>query len=587
MHAPRVIERSPTHLSASKIPLSRWSLVQMWLTREWVWVSAWLALGMLLRVGSFGRFPLREDEALYAYWARLISSGQDSMLEWVAVDKPPFFIYTLARFFEWFGPSVESGRALNLLASFLSLILLWLLARRIYGPRTARWSLALFALSPFAIVFAPTLYTDPMLVTWLLLALLAASYGSGLGAGLALGMAFATKQNALLFAPLIMGAVLLGSSPAFWQRWVEKVRATHHVSRFTTRPLISVLRLLMFAAGFYYVWFKVWQWDGWRILPSFIPSFWEQSWNSYGGLALVEPAQWPERIAQWWEVGQWLGGWAVGTMVLLGLIVVGVLGIVGHGAMGKSTINNQQSTVNSQQSTINPADLRLPTSDLRFPTSDFRLPTSDPRHWSLLFVAFILAYLLIHIVFSFQAWDRYLLGLTPLLAMLAASGLVLAWDKLAGRKLLQWGLALLVGFSLLWGAGQATLAHIPIGGDRGAYTGIEEVASYLQAHVPTHRGVVYQRWLGWHWNWYLWDGPQGRVYWSDPAMLIDDIRTEPNGYTRYVVIPGWHMDERVLLERALAVDDLGLAERLLVHHPDDERLQFAVYEIVAGDGGGP
>jgi len=575
MQVQRVIDRNPNNLPVFASILSHWPVVRAWLSSEWVWATAWLVLGMFLRIWTLGRFPLREDEALYAYWARLISSGQDTMLEWVAVDKPPFFVYTLARFYEWFGPSVESGWMLNLLASFFSLVLLWLLARRIYGPRTARWALALFALSPFAISFAPTLYTDPMLVAWLLFALLAASYGSGLGAGLALGMAFATKQNALLFAPLILGAVLLGTSPIFWQRWLNKTSASHHVSRFTSRPLISVLRLLTFAAGFYYIWFKVWQWDGWRILPSFIPSFWEQSWNSYGGLTLVGLTQWPERVAQWWEVGQWLGGWMVGTVVLIGLVIVGV---VERNESKKG--NKEQSTINSQQLTANGQ-----LSDTRLPTSDLRLLTSDHRYWSLLFVIFILAYLLLHIVFSFQAWDRYFLGLAPLLAMLAARGLVVGWDALRDRKVLRWGLAIMVGFSLLWGAGQATTARIPIGSDHGAYAGIEEVASYLQAQVPAQHGVLYQRWLGWHWKWYLWDGPEGRVYWSDPAMLLDDIRTSPDGYTRYVVFPGWHIAERIPLERALVVDNLGLTERLIVNHPEDRRLQFAVYEIVAGDEG--
>ena len=38
-------------------------------------VVFWLGLGMVLRVWSFGWYPLREDEALYAYWARLVASG--------------------------------------------------------------------------------------------------------------------------------------------------------------------------------------------------------------------------------------------------------------------------------------------------------------------------------------------------------------------------------------------------------------------------------------------------------------------------------------------------------------------------------
>lgn len=180
------------------------------------WLVGWLAVGAGLRGWSSGRFPLREDEALYAFWARLISSGLDPMLERVAVDKPPFFLYALAQFFTWFGPSEASGRLLSQIASFLSIFLVGALAWRMYGRRTAMVALPLAALSPFAISFAPTLYTDPTLTAWLLLALLAASLrrGRGLGwrlasgllAGLALGMAFDTKQNALLFVPLVLGA---------------------------------------------------------------------------------------------------------------------------------------------------------------------------------------------------------------------------------------------------------------------------------------------------------------------------------------------------------------------------------------------
>jgi len=117
MQVQRVDGRNPNNLPVFTSLSSYWPVARARLSGEWIWVTAWLALGMFLRIWSLGRFPLREDEALYAYWARLISSGQDTMLEWVAVDKPPFFIYALASFFEWFGPSLESGWMLNLLAS--------------------------------------------------------------------------------------------------------------------------------------------------------------------------------------------------------------------------------------------------------------------------------------------------------------------------------------------------------------------------------------------------------------------------------------------------------------------------------------
>lgn len=514
-----------------------------------MWLALWLGIGMALRMWSFSWFQLREDEALYAYWARLISSGQDPMLERVAVDKPPFFIYSLANFFTWFGPSIESGRILNLLVSLLALLLLWVLARRIYGPRIARWALVLFALSPFAIVFAPTLYTDPMLVVWLLLALLLAAYGFGLGAGLALGMAFATKQNALLFAPLILGALALGRYPGFWRRALARISARV--------PSISdswanLLSFAAFATGFYFVWFKVWQWDGWRILPAEIPSFWEQSWNSYGGLSWLGPSHWPGRMAAWWEVWRWLGGSTAGTLLLVGFVGMAV-GV---------------------------AFVTLARTDKKKRSSR----ESDAYKWDILFAAFITGYLILHVVVGFQPWDRYLLGLAPLLALLAARGLIFAWDRLAGHGRYRLALAVLVAALVLLGAGKAATGRIPVGGDHGAYSGIEQVTAYLQRTVPARKGVIYQRWLGWHWNWYLWDSPAGRVYWADPAMLIEDLSADPTGYARFVVFPAWHLDEVEALEAALLAQNLCLQERLLVRGGADLGQRFVVYQIVPRDG---
>ena len=489
-------------------------------------VLLWLVVGMVLRVWQMGWFPLREDEALYSFWARLVASGQDVMLERVAVDKPPVFIYTLARWFQWFGPSDAAGRSLNLLLSGLTMLALWLLARHLFGRQLALWTLAFFALSPFAISFAPTVYTDPMLTLWLVLALLAASWRLGLLAGLFLGLAFATKQSGLLFIPLIVLALTLGLEPG----GVRQPKAPWARVLHRARPFIAA------GLSFYYVWFKVWQWDGWRILPAEIPDFWTQSWHSYGGLALIPPAQWPIRLHEWWQVWRWWGGSAPGTLLLAGLAAVAVLASVRQA---------------------------------RHQTS---------ARWVLLLAAFVSGYLALHFFVSFQAWDRYLLPLAPLSALLAAYGGSVVWAWLMGRaQIWRMGAALLLISGLMLGAGRAAAAKMPVGGDHGAYAGLLDVAEYLQAHTPDERGVVYQRWLGWQWQWYLWQGPP-LVYWADADMLLDDIDGRKWGYTRFVVFPAWRLPERARLARALARAELRLQPRLRVRAGDE--LRFLVDEIV-------
>ncbi len=498
-----------------------------------------LLTAFVLRVWSLGRFPLREDEALYGYWARLIASGQDPMLERVAVDKPPFFLYSLAQVFIWFGPSANVGRLLNVVCSLVAVAALWILARRIYDRPTADLAGWFFVFSPFAVAFAPTLYTDPMMVAWMLLALVAATmvgwaWGvpGGLAAGLGLGMAFATKQNALLLAPLVVGALLI----AAW----------HHAPA-RSRVYRIPAALAAAGAGFYYVWFKVWQWDGWRILPAEIPDFWQQAWNTYGGLYLLPWSEWPARLQAWAEVWRWLGGSLAGTLALVVLVLVVVW-----------------------------ADLRMRAEKTVSASQD--KAHTRPYRWDRLFLGYGLSYLVVHGVFSFQPWDRYLLPLAPLLALLAARGTGVLWLLL--NRGWRRALLLLLAAPVLAGGLRAADARIPVGGDHGAWSGIEQVAAYLQEVVPAERGVLYHRWEGWHWNWYLWDGPHGRVYWADPAMLVADLAPNPTGYTRFVVFPGWHEGERPALEAALRPYGLRLAPRLIVRRTDMSRPQFTVYQIV-------
>lgn len=513
-------------------------------------VGFWLLLGLALRIWQFGWYPLRPDEALYSVWARLVSSGRDVMLERVAVDKPPFFIYLLARWFDWFGPSDASGRSLNLLISFLTMIFVWLLARRLFGDRVGRWALAMFALSPFAISFAPTVYTDPLLTLWIVLALLLASWRLGLLAGLALGMGFATKQNALLFIPLILLALPLGRWPeAIHRRYsVLRQKSTRGVGYWMFGIGYWILLLTMAGLGFWYVWYKVWQWDGWRILPAEIPDFWTQSWHSYGGLGLVSFADWPTRLVEWWQVWRWWGGGVIGTAVIAGLSLVAV-------DVAWRAVRRKQHSVGSEHRLL------------------------DSGYWILLFAAFSVGYLALHFFFSFQAWDRYLLPLAPLSAMISGYGALWLWRQMRSwRRLWRWWVAALIALPLIVGAGKAASARIPVGGDHGAYSGLLTVADYLQAHTPGYHGVVYQRWLGWQWDWYLWDGPP-RVYWANPEMLVDDLSPDRYGYTRFVVFPGWELQEKQALDTALAAVGLHLEERLRVQGAETGEPGFIVYEI--------
>jgi 4-amino-4-deoxy-L-arabinose transferase-like glycosyltransferase len=149
------------------------------------------------------------DEALYATWALQITSGADPWLAQTPIDKPPLFLYLIAGVMSLLGTSEAAARIPSLLASALTVGLTFWLGRKLYGNSAGVIAAWLVALSPFTLLFAPTAFTDPTLTTLVLAACLAAAHGRAGWAGIALGLALATKQQGVLFIPLVMGLLMI------------------------------------------------------------------------------------------------------------------------------------------------------------------------------------------------------------------------------------------------------------------------------------------------------------------------------------------------------------------------------------------
>lgn len=472
-------------------------------------------VGWLLRLTSWGGGSLHPDEALYAYWARLIASGRDAALLSVPVDKPPLFIYAVALAFRLFGPTTAAARLPSLLASALSLAVLFALARTLYGRRTAVLASALYAVSPFAISFAPTVFTDPLLVFWGLVASLLAARARWSGAGLALGLAVATKQQGLLFIPLAIALGLGASHAGPHLAWLRRAGA----------------RLLL---GFAPVYLLLTWWDSlrWHVRPS----FWERSWVAYGGLRLTSPVEWSERARAWGGLLAYLAGsWWLAVAWLVAVVFLLWAAWAARRRLG----------------TAARADLVIT--------------------W------YTLGFLLLHWLLSIRPWDRYLLPLAPLTALLLARGLLLlsAWLTGNAHRLALAGLGLLLFGALSGPAGAAAWGRLPIGGDHGAYVGLERAAAWAQGALPTD-ATLYHTDLGWHLAYYLFDGgPEARWY-VDASALAEDVARQ--GRPAYVIFSP--RDAVPEAAHALAARGMGLALRYSL--TVNGQVAFTVYEIVQG-----
>jgi len=476
-----------------------------WAGDHWATVGLVLliVLGAALRLVPVGANRFHQDEALYSFWALQVASGRDPILSHARVDKPPLFIYTLALCFKLFGPSEVLARLPSELSSVASIALLYYLAWRLYGRAVAMVATILMALSPFNILFAPTAFTDPLMVAWVLAALCLVVQGRFGWSGLALGLASATKQQSLLFVPLVVVLGirrLVAEKPGFF----APQRLPGHREYLQWRgfvvqriPKTWFLTGLFFALGFLAVMAPVAWWDSlrWRLQPSYF----EQSFISYGGLAWADPAQLLERLGDWAEILHYMTASPFLSILLLGGLPCLLL-----------------------------YDLARRRGE---PATFFDVALS----------VFAILFLLGHWLLSFNVWDRYLLGLVPLLLILLARTIWLGSGMLVNllspqRPLLRGLLAVALLTATLAGpASVAARSGYPIGGDHGAYDGIEAVADYFRDQVPAG-SILYHHWLGWHYSFYMFDFPLVSRWYPSPDALAQDAN-QVDDAQRYVVFP--------------------------------------------------
>src|SRR3954466_3681370 len=80
---------------------------------------ALICVGFALRLQLLHAFPLREDEAIYGYWARAALTDPFFLHVWP--DKPPLFIWILTGVFSLLGPSEVAARLVSIFAGALTI----------------------------------------------------------------------------------------------------------------------------------------------------------------------------------------------------------------------------------------------------------------------------------------------------------------------------------------------------------------------------------------------------------------------------------------------------------------------------------
>ena len=283
---------------------------------------------LLLLLTSFVQFhqltrDLRflPDEAFFMTFARGAAVNGDWLLPG-ALDKPPLSIYVSALSMVAIGVRTDEDGVLHLdpflgefagrLPNAFLAILLTALMMRLAGTHCrSRWAALLAGLltatSPYLHTYGASAFTDMSLLFWAATALSCAVSGRWTLAGAALGLAFWSKQQAALFAPLIVMILLArGGRPRDWLR-------------LGLPPIILGAALLI--------------WDSARPQASI---FLQAAVNNAPDTWLAEPSLWLGRLADWLGLGLWL----LGPPLVTGLLLMGAA-FVSLSRMSLRTARNQ------------------------------------------------------------------------------------------------------------------------------------------------------------------------------------------------------------------------------------------------------
>lgn len=481
------------------------------------------------------RYPFRPDEAIYSVWA--LHFWQDPFFLTVWPDKPPLYLSVLALAYKAFGVSEASARWLNISFTTLTVALVITSARHIWGARAALLAGLTLALNPFALSFAATAYTDPLLVLMGSAALYAALRRRSYWSGFWLGLAMMTKQQGLFYVPLVLGALLLSVQRARygWPRWRK-----------------SLHELAYFGGGVATMVAPIVYWDSLRWATA--PSPWDLSIRNYGGVALTPLSLWLERTQGWAALAWYLLAsqyvwffvalsllYSVARRVSLPAILrrqTQVASLQTWGRSGKPLYNLE--TSRAERNAIPSARIES-APERRVAQADSQ---TRSQYCAVLFSVWGLGFMAIHVITNIQVWDRYLLPLAPIGALLWGGCLA----GISAQIPAKWARTVIAAWLLLLlpPAFSVRQGHLPVGADHGDYAGLPQAVQWLEQNAlgdsPAAKIVLYHNVLGWHFQFYLHqqiEQAQVELRWFPNALYLAQNSTTAPHMRKFLVTPSW------------------------------------------------
>jgi len=446
---------------------------------------------------------LHPDEALFSTFARSAAVNGDWLLHG-PLDKPPLTIYAEALSMMFIGVRPLPNGVLDLdihvgefaarlpaaLGSIVLVAAIYRLSHDLYPHTKRRGDLAgrpanltpilamsLLALSPLAIAFSATVFTDGLMLLWLALALMMAARRRWGWSGVFLALGFASKQQALLYLPLIL---MIG--------WGESSK--HHdpafksLARFAL-PLVLTVAILIV-------------WDVLRAQPGGV---WGLAAANNNPGRLIRANEIAPRLLKWLEYAQTLAGLSWLTALL------SALGIAPLAARIAGEPRNRSSLV----------DVLLATYVLAYFLAHWLVALNTYDRYLLP----VLPPILLLMARGVEWMEKFALRMESYRKVFTSLLIVLLFFCI---------------LALCFSALDASEGRINVGADLGEHTGIDDLAEFLNSR--SLGAIVYDRWLGWELGYYMgqWSDKR-RVYYPTPDEMVSGALQQPDPAPRYFPAP--------------------------------------------------
>ncbi len=168
------------------------------------------------RVINLLNIPIFTDEAIYIRWAQI--GLADPAHRYIALTdgKQPFFTWLIYPFLKIFSDPLFAGRFVSVVAGVFSAVGIYFLVRKLFGKTEALFSVLLYIISPFFLLYDRLALMDSLLaalgiwslyLTILLVSTL--SLDTALLLGITTGLGVLTKSSAYFFLYLLPLSLLL------------------------------------------------------------------------------------------------------------------------------------------------------------------------------------------------------------------------------------------------------------------------------------------------------------------------------------------------------------------------------------------